>query len=286
MSGEQTRSNTPLLIAVIVLALICAAGGILLLTGPQPEPEQPESEAEVLPETTASAVQTTASAVPEPLQTTVTAVTADPHAFYRLYLDGALLPEYGRADTAAAVPCSAHSGIAGAFFADLRDTGTDDMVVIRLDVTDGGRAALPVLLWYGTEADEVTLLDTFEVKPQWSSYCIRRAEKSLYLSGEYLGESGDADTLRFTEIALSFNPAPDLTMLNMEQGTADDRPAPMYPESAELLLEMQLDTAQPISPLTERLYILRDYTNGAAKPYHTEAQLLQDWEAAHPDGES
>ena len=37
---------------------------------------------------------------------------------------------------------------------------------------------------------------------------------------------------------------------------------------AALLLEMQLDTAQPISPLTERQYLLRNYTDRQA------AQLL------------
>ena len=55
---------------------------------------------------------------------------------------------------------------------------------------------------------------------------------------------------------------------NMEQETAEERPEPMYPENAVLLLEMQLDTAQPISPLTERRYLLRNYTDRQA------AQLL------------
>ena len=259
MSSEQKNRNTPLILAVILLAVVFAAGGILLLSGWQPAAVQPESEAFTLPETTAVQRQTTAAATEEIVQTTVTTAEPDPHAAYQSYLENTLLPECGSADFSAAVPCSKHCGIAGVFFADLRDTGTDDMVVIRLDITDGNTAAQPVFLWYGETADGITLLDSFEVKPQWSAYCIRREGKELYLSGEYSGETGAADTWQFTEIRIAFRPDPDLTLLDMEQGTLAERPAALYPDSAELLLEMQLDTAQPLTPAAERRYILRSY---------------------------
>lgn len=260
MSGEEATRNAPLIAAVILLGLLCAAGGYLLYTGWVPPQTVAESESAAMPETEPTAPQTTASATAKPVQTTVTTAAPDPHAPYLAYLEDTLIPESGSADTTAALPADGHTGIAGVFFADLRDTGADDMVVIRLDYTGESCAALPVLLWYGIEHDNVTLLDTFEVKPQWSAYCIRRDEKSLYLSGEYLGESGEADTWRFTEIELAFRPDPDLTMLNMVQGSLSDRPAPLYPDDAELLLEMQLDTALPVAPMKERRYILRDYT--------------------------
>ena len=260
MSTGQTARNAPLVAAVILLALICAAGGYLLYSGWVPPQTVSEAASSSVPETETTAPLTTApAAATKPAQTTETTSAPDPNEPYLTYLQKELLPESGRADTSAALPCREQSGIAGIFFADLRDTGSDDMVVIRLDYTDDSCAALPVLLWYGNDSGSITLLDTFEVKPQWSAYCIRRDDKSLYLSGEYLGESADADTWRFTEIELAFRPDPDLTMLNMVQGMLTDRPAPLYPDDAELLLEMQLDTVQPVSPVTERRYLLRSY---------------------------
>lgn len=260
MSGEEKTRNAPLFAVVILLSMLCAAGGYLLYTGWVPPQTAAESEPVILPETEPTAPLTTAAVTAASVQTTATTAAPDPHAPYLAYLADELIPASGRADMSAALPADGQTGIAGAFYADLRDTGADDMVVIRLDYTGESCAALPVLLWYGMENGEVQLLDTFEVKPQWSAYCIRRDGKSLYLSGEFLGESGEADTWRFTEIELAFRPDPDLTMLNMVQGSLTDRPAPLYPESAELLLEMQLDTALPVAPMKERRYILRDYT--------------------------
>ena len=132
------------------------------------------------------------------------------------------------------------------------------MVAIRLDTIDGSTAALPVFLWYGQAEDgAVTLLDTFEVKPLWSGYSIRYADKALYLSGEKLSADADAESWEFTEIAIDFRPDPDMVLHEIRQETAANRPEPMYPEGAELLLEMQLDTAKPIAPLTDRQYLLR-----------------------------
>ena len=270
MSSEQKKGNLPLLIVVIFLAMIFAAGAWALYSGWSFAPAVHEPAEFSAPETETAAILTTATASEAP-RTTTTAVTTtapDPHAAYLSYLEKTLVPEFGCADTSGPVTCSAHSGIAGVFFDDLRGSGTDDMVVIRLDITDGTTAALPVLLWYGDEDGEITLLDTFEIKPQWSAYCIRYADKSLYLSGEFLGDQGDPEVWRFTEMQLDFLPEPDLMLQNMEQETAEKRPEPMYPENAVLLLEMQLDTAQPISPLTERQYLLRNYTDRQA------AQLL------------
>ena len=259
MSGEQNHRNTGLLVIVILLALFCSAGGILLYFW-QPAPAGQTQSAYTMPEPeTTAAVTTTQTTAPETTSETVVTTEPDPHAPYLDYLENTLMPEYGSADSSAALPCSEQSGIAGVFFDDLRDTGSDDMVVIRLDVTYADCAALPVLLWYGESDGEVTLLDTFEVKPQCSAYCIRRADKALYLSGEYLGNADDPDTWQCMEIALSFRPDPDLTMENMKQDIAASRPAVLYPDDAELLLEMQLDTAQPLTPLTDRRYLLRSY---------------------------
>lgn len=266
MSGEQKKGNLPLLIVVIFLAIICAAGAWALFSGSSLTPAVQEPADYSAPEAEITTVLTTTTAT-EALPTTTTAVTTtapDPHAAYLSYLEKTLVPEFGCADTTGPVTCSAHSGIAGVFFDDLRGNGADDMVVIRLDPTDGTTAALPVLLWYGDENGDITLLDTFEIKPQWSAYCIRYADKSLYLSGEFLGDQGDAAVWRFTEMHLNFLPEPDLMLQNMEQETAEERPTPMYPADAALLLEMQLDTAQPISPLTERQYLLRNYTDRQA----------------------
>lgn len=257
--------NAALLAVTILLALLCILGGILLLSGWQPDTAQADFAAQTSTTASTSAPHTTVSATETQSETTTATTTVpDPHALYYDYLETVLLPEFGSADTSGAVPCSSHSGIAGVLFDDLRDTGMDDMVVICLESTVNSRAALPVLRWYGEADSGVTLLDTFEVKPQWSAYCIRRDGKDLYLSGEYLDENANAETCRFTEIQLTFQPEPDLTMLNMEVGTAAERPVPLYPETAELLLEMQLDTAQPISPLTERRYLLRNYTDRQA----------------------
>ena len=268
MSNQQKHPNTALIAVAVPLTLICTIGGVLLLSGWQPASNQTDSASHSPQDTVTTATtapQTTVSSAELKSESTpVTTAPPDPHALYYAYLENELLPEAGSADTSGAVPCSAHCGIAGVFFDDLRDTGTDDMVVIRLDAAGSSSAALPVLLWYGETDRKVTLLDPFEVKPQWSAYCIRRAGRDLFLSGEYLGENADAEACRFTEIQLTFQPEPDLTMLNMEIGTALERPAPFYPESAELLLEMQLDTAQPIAPLTDRRYLLRNYTDKQA----------------------
>lgn len=258
MSSREKNGNVPLIVTAVLLALICIAGAILLLSDRHPA-ETPQPQGLSFPETTGTLPQTTASTAAETVQTTVTTTAPGPHAAYLAFLNETLLPECGSAETEGAQPCSEQSGIAGVFFADLRDTGSDDMVVIRLDVTDGSTAALPVLLWYGETDGGITLFDTFEVKPQWSGYRIRRFEKELYLSGEFLSEH--ADTQRFTEIRLAFqnDPAPDLTMLDMQQAEEPEHPAKLYTEKAELLLEMQLDTAQPLTPLTERRYLLRNY---------------------------
>lgn len=266
MSSEKQTNNMPLIVLTVILALVCAAGGWLVFSGWQPEALHELSGEVTNPESSVTIPQTTASSSAEkPALTTVTSAVQkpepDPHAQYYAYLDDTLLPEAGCADTSAALPCDAQCGIAGVFFDDLRDTGTDDMVVIRLDSTGGSSAAMPVLLWYGCSADsgEVILLDTFEIKPQWSGYTIRRSGNELYLSGEYLNENGDTESWRFTEMQLAFQPEPDLIMMNMDIESAEARPEPYYPESAELLLEMQLDTASPIAPVTERKYILRSY---------------------------
>lgn len=271
MSGETKSGNAALTVLTVLLALICAAGGYLLYTGWTP-PQPQESAAEVtfpVPETIA--VQTTVTTTAPETTTTTAATTApDPHAPYLEYLQDTLLPEQGTPDTSGPAPSSEQTGIAGTFFADLRDTGSDDMVVIRLDLTDSSLAALPVILWYGlTGENTVTLLDTFEVKPQWSGYSIRYADKVLYLSGEYLDADADAGAWRFTEVAVAFQPDPDLVLQDIQDEHAANRPEPMYPEGAELLLEMQLDTAKPIAPMTDRRYLLRTYTEysgSAAKP--------------------
>ncbi len=260
MSGEQRSGSGGLLLLTVLLALLCAAGGYLLYTGWTPPAVQNESAAELTmpaPETTAPQTNRTTTA-PETAATTTTTAAPDPHAPYLDFLREELLPDAGTPETAEPAPCGDLTGIAGAFFADLRDTGSDDMVAIRLDTIDGSTAALPVFLWYGQAEDgAVTLLDTFEVKPLWSGYSIRYADKTLYLSGETLSADADAESWEFTEIAIDFRPDPDMALHEIRQETAANRPEPMYPEGAELLLEMQLDTAKPIAPLTDRQYLLR-----------------------------
>ena len=257
MSGEQKRSDAPLIALTVILALICAAGGWLLLFGRQPASEQTDSAEQTTSETVTVPPQTTVSSSGTKPIPTVTTPTDHVHKPYYAYLENTLLPEYGLADSSAAASGNAMCGIADVFFDDLRETGTDDMVVICLESVGDSGPAMPVFLWYGESDGEVTLLDSFEVKPKWSAYCIRREGGEICISGEYLDENGDAENWRFTEMQLVFQPEADLVMPAMETGTASERPAPYYSESAEILLEMQLDTAYPIAPLTERRYLLR-----------------------------
>ena len=61
MSGEEKTRNAPLFAVVILLSMLCAAGGYLLYTGWVPPQTAAESEPVILPETEPTAPLTTAA---------------------------------------------------------------------------------------------------------------------------------------------------------------------------------------------------------------------------------
>lgn len=263
------RSNALLSVIVVLLALICAAGAVLLW---RREPAA-VSEAEPLSittsaaaETAQTAAQTTVTTVTTAAQTTVAsaaettapAETAPPTAeeLYAQYITETLIPKYGLAAEGIASP-DAQTGIAAALVCDFLGKGTEDLLVIRLDALDGVCASVPVLMWYTLYEGKPVQADTFESKLPWTGYCIRCAEQTVYISGEYLDAALRPESWKRTEIAVLMQENRDMVLMDMEQGGAADAPEPAYPAEAALLLEMLPDPAAEDG----RGYLLYDYTS-------------------------
>lgn len=266
MSARKPET-LPAVIAVILL-LIFAAGAVILLRDAPPEPSEDgaltvtTSAAASAASTTAASTTTTAAATSlttttTAAGTTVTETTAAPtdDDFYVQYLTETLLPKYGTAAEGIAAP-EAQTGIAAAYICDFLGKGTD-MLVIRLDALDGVTASVPVLMWYTLYEGKVVLADTFESKLPLTGYRIRYAAQTVYISGEYAAAAPDPTDLLCTEIAVMMQENRDMILLDLEQGGANDLPAPRWPAEAALLLEVLPDPAAE----TGRAYLLYDYTN-------------------------
>ena len=259
--GKQSRI---LPAAVIVLALLFAAGAGLLLSGwPQPQQES-MAEAGITTETPAqttlqtashtAAVTTTVTEAPAETTSSVTE-TALPDDPYAQYLADVLIPKYGRAAEGCAEQAE-QTGIAAAYRCDFLGKGADDLLVVRLDMLDGISAPVPVLLLYTTLEGQTVLADSFESKLPLSGYRIRCADRTVYISGDTADAAMSPESWKHTEIVVQIQDNRDMILMNMEQESGETAPKSACPADAALLLEMLPDDSDPAA----RRYLLCQYT--------------------------
>lgn len=260
---KQPKQNGFLLAAVIVLAVIFAAGAVLLLRRPA-EPPAPDHAAEIT-SAAASALttaQTTSQTVPVTTAETAAATTAPAETeplpendVFTQFIQDTLIPKYGLAAEGLAAS-EEQTGIAAAYRCDFLEKGAEDLLVVRLDALDGVSAPVPVLLLYTVFEGQIVLADTFESKLPLSGYRIRCAGRTVYISGDAVDAEMLPENWKRTEIVVQIQDNRDMILMDMEQGSGKDAPLAAYPENAELLLEMQPDDSDAAS----RSYMLYQYT--------------------------
>ena len=262
---KRRTKNRILTALVTVLAVLFLAGaGLLFFWNPDDDTPQefPAVTGTAAQTTLQTAVQTTVTAAAvttappaetaAPAETTAPPEDDDPYA---VFVQDVLIPKYGRAAEGPAEQ-DAQTGIAAAYRSDFLGRGAEDLLVVRLDLLDGVRAPVPVLLLYTTFEGQIVLADTFESKLPWSGYRIRCAERTVYISGDAADPSVSPENWKRSELTVQIQDNRDMILLNMEEGSGENAPAADYPADAELLLEMQPDDTNPDA----RRYMLYQYT--------------------------
>ena len=260
--NENTRSTAGQNAVIAVLLILVAVCGILLYRSNHPAavytPEKPPAAVTEASVTAAVAETGTLTAT----QTTKAAAESEPDADadYLHFLTDKLIPEYGLADDSAAVGCTEQTGIAGAYLADLRGTGEEDLLVIRLEQIDADHAAAPVFEWYTMQDGSAVLLDSFSCKMPWSEIAVRYNQQTLYVSACDRALPDTPESRKYAELTIGMQDA-DLQTANMEQEYGEaNRPAAQYPEDAVLLLTVESDRTQTPAHTADRRYLLSDYT--------------------------
>lgn len=264
MQTNENHDSAAKIVLLVILLVIAGALGALLLHNRHaaptvPEAQQPAAETTLLPAQTA--VTTGAATTAETVTTTaVTELT--PRAQLLQYLQTELLGESDPADDSAAKNTGSLTGIAGAYIADFRNTGTEDLLVIRLEILDESHAPAPVFDWYALQNGTVALLDSFSCKMPWSELALRYSQQTLYVSACDIpqDDAQHADSRKYTEITIGMQNG-DLQTLNMEQDYGEqNRPKSAAPADAALLLTVEPDRALLDGALPARTYLLCDYT--------------------------
>ncbi|MBP0966226.1 MAG: hypothetical protein J5722_01205 [Oscillospiraceae bacterium] len=261
MQKENTRSSAGQNAVIIALVIMTAAAGFLLYRNSRPAAAAPAEPVPAASETTTATEGASTAAVTGAETTVTTAVTeADARSLYLEYLTDTLIPKYGLADDSGVLACTAQTGVAGAYLADLSRRGEDDLLVIRLEMLDTEHAAAPVFEWYTLTDSTVTLLDSFSGKMPWTDLAVRYGQQNLYISACERTLNDTPDTRKYTELTVSMQTA-DLQTENMEQEYGEDnRPAAQYPADAALLLTVESDRTQTPVTADARRYLLSDYT--------------------------
>ena len=260
MQNEQSGSGREQIIMIAVLLIMSAVCGLLLYRSNRPVPVH-HAASPAVSVATEPAAGTEAQTSSAPRTTTAAAVTEpDDRSVCLAYLSDELIPACGLADDSAPGACSAQNGIAGAYFADFRGCGTDDMLVIRLETLDPGHAAAPVFEWYAVQDGTVTLLDSFSCKMPWSDIAVRYSDRTLYVSGCDIPLNENAENRKYAELTVRMQDG-DMQTAGLEQDYGNaDRPAAPYPENAALLLTVEPDRTQTPAAEADRRYLLTDYT--------------------------
>ena len=260
MQNEMNRAGKDQLIMIAVLLAMVTVCGILLYHNSRPVHAEPAETAPAVTGTTEAAVTTAASVAPAQTSTTPAETASDDCSLYLQYLTETLIPAYGTAEDAAVCACTEQTGVAGAYLADLRGTGKDDLLVIRLETLNADHAAAPVFEWYGIADGAVTLLDSFSCKMPWSEIAVRYAGNTLYVSACDIPLNENAENRKYCELTISMeNSDLQTTALDQDYGNAN-RPAAQYPADAVLLLTVEPDRTQAPDALSARRYLLTDYT--------------------------
>lgn len=245
---------------IAVLLVMTAICGMLLVRNSRPVYAKPAPSEPAVTGTTA--VPGTAAAAAAVQQTAGTTAVTDPDdsARYLEFLTEKLIPEYGLADDSGVLSCSEQTGIAGAYLADFSRRGADDLLVIRLETLDGDHAAAPVFDWYTLTDGTVTLTDSFSCKMPWSDIAVRYSDQMLYVSACDIPLDENAENRKYAELSIRMQDG-DMQTADMEQeyGNAN-RPAAPYNADAVLLLTVEPDRTQTPGSLSERQYLLTDYT--------------------------
>ena len=243
--------------ALLVMVAVC---GLLLYRNSRPAYAEPAEKPPAVTETTAvtgTAAVTTAARQTAPV-TTVT--EPDDRARWIEYISEELLPDQCLADDSAVLSCAEQTGIAGAYLADLRGTGTDDLLVIRLETLDADHAAAPVFDWYAQTDSGVTRIDSFSCKMPWSDIAVRYSGQKLYISACDIPLNETAENRKYTELTISMQDG-DMQTAGMEHAYGNaNRPPVQYPADAVLLLTVEPDRTQTPGTPAERQYLLTDYT--------------------------
>ena len=260
--NENTQGAARQNAVIAVLLIMVAICGILLYRNSHAaavyKPEKPSAAVTEVYVTTAAAETGTVTSA----RTTAPAAASetDADADYLHYLTDRLIPEYGLADDSAAVSCTEQTGIAGAYLADLRGTGQEDLLVIRLELIDADHAAAPVFEWYTMQDGSVTLLDSFSCKMPWSEIAVRYSQQTLYVSACDCAIPDKPESRKYAELTVGMQNS-DMQTENMEQEYGEEnRPAAQYPEDAVLLLTVEADRTQTPERTADRRYLLSDYT--------------------------
>ena len=261
LQNETNRAGKDQLILIAMLLAMVTVCGLLLYHNSRPVHAIPAETAPAVTQTTAAAAVTTAAVTSVP-QATTTAAETEPSdcSLYLQFLSEPLIPAYGMADDSAVCTCEEQTGVAGAYLADLRGTGRDDLLVIRMETLDAAHAAAPVFEWYAAEGGTVTLLDSFSCKMPWSEIAVRYGSNALYVSACEIPLDENAENRKYSELTISMQDADfQTTSLEQDYGNAN-RPAAQYPADAVLLLTVEPDRTQTPGTPDARRYLLTDYT--------------------------
>ncbi|MBR5723492.1 MAG: hypothetical protein IKX57_07645 [Oscillospiraceae bacterium] len=261
MQKTDSRSDRGQSAVIAALLIMVVTAGFLLYRNSRPAAAAPAEPVQAETETTTVTEGASTAAVTGTETTVTTAVTeAEPRSLYLEYLTGTLIPKYGLADDSGVLACTAQTGVAGAYLADLSSRGEDDLLVIRLETLDTDHAAAPVFEWYTLTDGTVTLLDSFSCKMPWTDLAVRYAQQSLFISACDRALNDTPESREYTELTVSVQNADLQTADMVKHDGEDNRPAAKYPADAALLLTVESDRTQTLDAAAARRYLLSDYT--------------------------
>lgn len=260
MQNDDIRSSRGQNIMIAVLLVMTAICGLLLVRNSRPVYAEPARTEPAVTATTAASGTAAVTAAAKQTAETTAVTEPDDSARCLEFLTEKLIPDYGLADDSGVLSCSEQTGIAGACLFDMPQHGTMEMLVIRLETLDTDHAAAPVFDWYTCTNGTVTLTDSFSCKMPWSDIAVRYSNQMIFVSACDIPLDENAENRKYAELTVSMQDS-DMQTMNIEQEYGNvNRPAAQYGKDAVLLLTVEPDRTQTPGSLSERRYLLTDYT--------------------------